>query len=35
MNLLRFLRGEQKFSGPEELAGQIAKDISKAKEVLM
>ena len=34
INLLRFLRGEQKFSGPDELAGQIAKDIGKAKEVL-
>jgi len=35
INLLQFLRGEQKFSGPDELADQIAKDISKAKEVLI
>ncbi|MBU3936356.1 MAG: bifunctional riboflavin kinase/FAD synthetase [Proteobacteria bacterium] len=34
INLLRFLRGEMKFSGPEELAGQIALDVTAAKEVL-
>ena len=34
INLLQFLRGEQKFSGPDELADQIAKDIRKAKKVL-
>ena len=35
INLLQFLRGEQKFSGPDELADQISKDISKAKQVLI
>lgn len=34
INLLRFLRAEKKFSGPKELAGQIAEDIKQAKEVL-
>lgn len=34
INLLRFLRDEQKFSGPGELAKQIAKDIEEAKKVL-
>lgn len=34
VNLLRFLRDEKKFSGPEELSKQIAADIEKAKEVL-
>jgi riboflavin kinase/FMN adenylyltransferase len=34
INLLRFLRGEQKFSGPEELAKQISMDCEKAKAVL-
>ncbi len=34
INLLRFLRGEQKFSGPEELSEQIRKDIKLAHEVL-
>ena len=34
VNLLRFLRGEHKFSGPEELSRQIAKDIEEAKQVL-
>jgi riboflavin kinase/FMN adenylyltransferase len=34
VNLLRFLRDEKKFSGPAELAKQIATDIDKAKEVL-
>jgi riboflavin kinase/FMN adenylyltransferase len=34
INLLRFLRGEKKFSGPEELAQQISLDCKKAKEVL-
>ncbi len=34
INLLRFLRGEKKFSGPEELAAQIRKDIESARVVL-
>ncbi|MBU2538825.1 MAG: bifunctional riboflavin kinase/FAD synthetase [Proteobacteria bacterium] len=34
INLLRFLRGEMKFSGPEELARQIALDVTSAKEIL-
>jgi len=34
INLLRFLRGEQKFSGPDQLVSQIAKDIEEAKKVL-
>ncbi|OGQ97041.1 MAG: riboflavin biosynthesis protein RibF [Deltaproteobacteria bacterium RIFOXYD12_FULL_57_12] len=34
INLLRFLRGEQKFAGPTELAAQISQDIRQAKEVL-
>ncbi len=34
VNLLRFLREEKKFSGPEELSKQIAADIEKAKQVL-
>ena len=34
INLLRFLRGEKKFSGPAELSEQIARDIQKAKQVL-
>ncbi len=34
INLLRFLRGEQKFSGPDELAVQIRRDIEQAKTVL-
>lgn len=34
INLLRFLRGEKKFSGVAELSSQIAEDIKQAKEVL-
>jgi len=34
INLLRYLRGEKKFSGIKELAAQIADDVSQAKEVL-
>ncbi len=34
INLLRFLRGERKFSGPGELSEQIGKDIIEAKKVL-
>ncbi|MFZ5758445.1 MAG: bifunctional riboflavin kinase/FAD synthetase [Thermodesulfobacteriota bacterium] len=34
INLLRFLRPERKFAGPEELARQIAEDIRQAKTVL-
>jgi riboflavin kinase/FMN adenylyltransferase len=34
VNLLRFLRDEKKFSGPEALAAQIAEDIKQAKLVL-
>ncbi len=35
VNLLRFLRSEQKFSGIAELSAQIAKDVSQAKEILI
>ncbi|MHB8791424.1 MAG: bifunctional riboflavin kinase/FAD synthetase [Desulfobulbaceae bacterium] len=34
INLLRHLRGEKKFSGPEELAEQIRQDILVARDVL-
>jgi len=34
INLLKYLRGEKKFSGPKELSGQIQEDISQAKEIL-
>jgi riboflavin kinase/FMN adenylyltransferase len=34
INLLKYLRGEKKFSGPEELAGQIRQDIRQAREIL-
>ena len=34
INLLRFLRGEKKFSGPEELATQISQDVADAKKIL-
>ncbi|MFW2367367.1 MAG: bifunctional riboflavin kinase/FAD synthetase [Desulforhopalus sp.] len=34
VNLLKFLRSERKFSGAEELAEQITKDVVIAKEVL-
>jgi riboflavin kinase/FMN adenylyltransferase len=34
INLLKYLRGEKRFSGPEELAGQIQEDILQAKEIL-
>ena len=34
INFLKFLRAEQKFSGPEELSSQIRKDIEAAKSVL-
>jgi riboflavin kinase / FMN adenylyltransferase len=34
INLLKFMRGERKFSGPEELAAQIGKDVNQAKEAL-
>jgi riboflavin kinase/FMN adenylyltransferase len=34
INLLRFMRGEHKFSGPDELAHQISEDIKLAKQVL-
>ncbi len=34
INLLKYLRGEKKFSGPEELAGQIQEDIKLAKGIL-
>ncbi len=34
INLLKFLRGEQKFSGPAELAEQINEDISQARKIL-
>ncbi len=35
VNLLRFLRSEQKFSGIAELSAQIAKDVAQAKEILI
>jgi len=34
VNLLRFLREERKFTGPQELAAQIGEDIRQAREVL-
>lgn len=34
VNLLRFLRGEVKFNGPEELAKQISEDVLVAKKIL-
>jgi riboflavin kinase/FMN adenylyltransferase len=34
VNLLKFLRSERKFSGPKELAEQIARDVEVAKKVL-
>ena len=34
INLLKFLRGEKKFSGPKELVRQITQDIEEAKKVL-
>ncbi len=34
VNLLRFLRSEQKFSGIKELAAQITRDVSQAREIL-
>lgn len=35
INLLKFLRGEVKFDGVEQLAAQIAKDVTEAKQVLL
>jgi riboflavin kinase / FMN adenylyltransferase len=34
VNLLKFLRSERKFSGPQELAEQIGKDVLVAKSIL-
>ncbi len=34
INLLRFLRGEKKFSSPTELAAQIGEDVAQARQVL-
>ncbi len=34
VNLLKFLRGEEKFSGPEELAAQIGRDVVLARRIL-
>ncbi|MBW6519655.1 MAG: bifunctional riboflavin kinase/FAD synthetase [Desulfoarculaceae bacterium] len=34
VNLLQYLRGEQKFSGVQELAAQIGRDVAQAKRVL-
>jgi len=34
VNLLKFLRGERKFSGPQELSEQIKKDVVVAKKIL-
>ncbi len=35
VNLLRFLRSEQKFSGIDELSAQITRDITEAKKILL
>jgi riboflavin kinase/FMN adenylyltransferase len=35
VNLLRFLRSEQKFAGIKELSSQIAKDVNEAKTILV
>lgn len=35
VNLLRFLRSEQKFSGIKDLSAQIAKDVVEAKTILL
>jgi riboflavin kinase/FMN adenylyltransferase len=34
INLLKHLRGEKRFSGPEELSAQIREDIRQAREIL-
>ncbi|MEN8141809.1 MAG: bifunctional riboflavin kinase/FAD synthetase [Thermodesulfobacteriota bacterium] len=34
VNFLRFLRDEQKFSGPDQLVTQIERDVEQAREVL-
>jgi len=34
INLLKYLRGEKKFSGPEDLAAQIREDILQARDIL-
>jgi riboflavin kinase/FMN adenylyltransferase len=34
INLLKYLRGEKRFSGPEELSSQIGEDIRQAREIL-
>lgn len=34
VNFIQRLRGERRFPGPEELAGQIRKDIEKARKIL-
>lgn len=34
INLLKFIRGEKKFSGPAALAEQIGRDIGQAREIL-
>ncbi|MDZ7642290.1 MAG: bifunctional riboflavin kinase/FAD synthetase [Desulfurivibrio sp.] len=34
LNLLKHLRAERRFTGPEELAAQIAKDATEARQVL-
>jgi riboflavin kinase/FMN adenylyltransferase len=34
VNLIKFLRGEEKYASIEELSAQISKDVIKAKEVL-
>ncbi len=34
VNLLQFLREEKKFSGIEELSAQIARDVTRSKEIL-
>ena len=35
VNLLKFLRGEEKFANIKELSEQISKDVIEAKEVLL
>ena len=35
VNLIKFLRGEEKYANVDELSEQISKDVVKAKEVLV
>jgi len=34
MDFVRFIRHQQKFTSPEQLSAQIAKDCQKAREIL-